>query len=189
MNVLLLKAYQAAARTPSDINEHVSKLRLMAEQCRHVTEFGVRYGVSTIALLAGSIDGKLRLLVSYDVAKTAEVDRIMGISGGLWTFINGSSTSGPIDTTDMLFIDTLHTREQLAKELTLQARKVRRWIVLHDTELFGEYGEGSPEGLLPAIRDFLADNPKWFVSEHYKNNNGLTVLSRNRNDYHGDIQL
>ena len=149
----------------------------------------MRNGVSTIALLAGSIDGKLKELVSYDVVRTEAVKQIAGLSGGLWKFVHTSSTSQDIDQTDMLFIDTLHTREQLTLELLLQARKVRRWIVMHDTVLFGERGEYSLGGLLPAIRSFLAENQQWFVSQHFENNNGLTVLSKNRKDYYADIQL
>lgn len=186
----LISAYRAAAETPSDINEHVSCLRRLAEQCEHVTEFGVRYGVSTSAILAGSIHGRLKRLVSYDIVRTGSVDKLEGIARELWTFIESSSTAQVIEPTDLLFIDTQHTREQLAHELSMNSRQVRRWIVIHDTVLFGESGEGSPEGLLPAIRDFLIENDKWFVSEHYPNNNGLTILSCNRpQDCYGDIQL
>src|SRR5205809_7875693 len=36
--------YQAAAATPSDINEHLPALYRLARQCRHVSELGTRRG-------------------------------------------------------------------------------------------------------------------------------------------------
>jgi hypothetical protein len=40
------------SQTPSDINEHLVVLRYYADQCKHVTELGVRRGVSTWAFLS-----------------------------------------------------------------------------------------------------------------------------------------
>jgi len=34
------------------------------------------------------------------------------------------------------------------------------------------------KGLWPAITDFLANNPEWFIKERFTNNNGLTILAR-----------
>jgi hypothetical protein len=34
------------------------------------------------------------------------------------------------------------------------------------------------KGLQPAIEEFLAENPQWFVDIRLVNNNGLTVLRR-----------
>ena len=175
----LAEAYRVASETPSDINQHVPCLRLLAEQCEHATEFGVRHGVSTTALLAGTIHGRLTQLVSYDIVRSQQVDSLYSlVPEGVFQFVQASSTVAPIVATDMLFIDSLHTRAQLTLELLLHHRQVRRWIVLHDTELFGTTGEGSPEGLLPAIRGFLRAQSCWCVAEHYPHNNGLTVLSR-----------
>jgi len=189
--------YRIARDTPSDINEHVPALRRLAEQCEHVTEFGVRYGVSTTALLAGSIYGKLQRLISCDIAGIISYnvgDMVKEFSEILW-FIKRSSCNKPILPTDMLFVDTLHTRWQLHRELFLHYKNVRRWIVLHDTTLFGTNGERRrgqserSEGLLPAIRDFLRENPHWFISEHYPNNSGLTILSCNPKDFYQSIVL
>ena len=45
--------FENARSTRSDINEHCDKLRELAGQAASVVEFGMRHGVSTVALLAG----------------------------------------------------------------------------------------------------------------------------------------
>ena len=56
--------YERAMQISSDINEHVPKLRELAEQCDHVTEFGHRHGESSVAILSG----RPRSFVTYDTA-------------------------------------------------------------------------------------------------------------------------
>jgi len=56
-------AFEERCRRPSDINEHLVTLRDLAANCAHVTEFGVRKGVSTFALL----HGQPNRLISYDI--------------------------------------------------------------------------------------------------------------------------
>ena len=108
-----------------------------------------------------------------------------------------------IDECDMLFIDSWHHYYQLRKELKLHADKAKKWIVMHDTVSCGSSGEdwkswgnGSQIqydqlcqdldteeidniGINSAIFEFLSTHPEWRVKQHYKNNNGLTVLERN----------
>ena len=56
--------------------------------------------------------------------------------------------------------------------------------MFHDTETFGykdeEEADGSkkPQGLMPAINEFLEENPHWEILEQIPINNGLTVLKR-----------
>jgi hypothetical protein len=82
----------------------------------------------------------------------------------------------------MLFIDTRHTRDQLVAELARHAGKVSRWIVLHDTQIFGEKGEDGGPGLLVGLREFMTAHPEWSVIYHTQANNGLTVISRDHRD-------
>jgi len=44
----------------------------------------------------------------------------------------------------------------------------------------GERGHDSI-GILPAIREFMNNNPEWKVLEDRKNNNGLLILGREFN--------
>lgn len=170
--------YERAWKTPHDINEHCPTLRELASRCNHVTEFGVRHGISTVALLAG-VKGKL---VSYDVVKYGEVGALETLSSGKFEFKQGSSLEVDIEPTDMLFIDTIHTEKQVAGELARHHDKVKRYLVFHDTVIYGERGDDGGPGILHAIRKFMEDHPEWTVIRHDRNNNGLMVLSRDERD-------
>jgi hypothetical protein len=91
---------------------------------------------------------------------------------------NQSASVEDIDPTDLLFLDSQHTKARALAELTRFGPKVRRWIVMHDTALYGRAGEDGGPGLVDAIREFVAKNPDWFISQHFKEQYGLTILSR-----------
>jgi hypothetical protein len=83
-----------------------------------------------------------------------------------------------IEGTDLLLIDTWHVYEQLKQELRLHGGKVRKYIVLHDTTTFAEYGETpGHRGLWSAVEEFLAQGTFW-LKQRRANNNGLTILER-----------
>jgi hypothetical protein len=161
----------------SDINEHLPVLKSYAEQCEHVTEFGVRDIVSTWGLLAG----KPKKLISYDIklpgGDVYAVRAVASAVGVKWEFVLGSTLEVEIVETDLLFIDSLHTYEQLKAELERHSEKVKKWIILHDTVAYGTVGENGDKGLWPAVEEFVVAG-KWRVLERRTNNNGLTVLER-----------
>jgi hypothetical protein len=164
------KCYELAL-APSDISEHVPTLRRYASMCESVLEFGVRAGASTSALVAGC-----RNVTSYDIDEpTAAHLRVLKKHG--WTFHKQSSLDAEPREVDMLFIDSLHEGEHLWLELVRHESRVRKWIVMHDTETFGVRGDCGGEGLKVAIRR-LIDRGDWRQAEHFTNNNGLTVLER-----------
>lgn len=183
----LPELFERYCKEPSDINEHLGTLRTLASECQHVTEFGTRGGVSTVALLAGGP----QTVASYDVVNicgegcsSCQKKRMPCLLATLVTDTNiewhhgvDTSTLETIDDTDLLLIDTLHTADQVRSELK-HAGQVRRFIVLHDTVTFGETGEGGAPGILVAVREFLDANPQWFIRDQYINNNGLMVLAR-----------
>ncbi|MCA9035744.1 MAG: hypothetical protein KDA91_11475, partial [Planctomycetaceae bacterium] len=170
--------FTEAATTPSDLNEHCEKLKELAAQCEHVTDFGSRPHVSTVALLAG----QPQRLVSYAVDDRFAKVLVERQGQTAFEARPGDSLSVEIDETDLLFIDTKHTAGQLQAELDRHASRVRRWIVRHDTQIFGEQGEGGGPGLLPALRRFLREHPEWSVVYHTQANHGLTVISRGSRD-------
>jgi hypothetical protein len=176
----LEEKYLLACSTKSDINEHLPTLKSYAEENNHITEFGVRGAVSTLALLMG----RPRVMVSYDINNCP----VQGFAEAVkehtdFKFIIGDTLEIKIDTTDLLFIDTLHNYNQLSKELKLHAGNVRKFIILHDTtsyEFIGEsYNGVSEKGIWPAIEEFIKDNSQWSILKRYTNNNGLTILQRN----------
>ncbi len=173
--------YETRRTTPSDINEHMHTLRRFASQSRWAVEFGVRSGNSTIALLAGLSDANaLCTLHSYDIEKPQfeppSLDRCA------WNFTRADTAKlDDIPVCDLLFIDTLHTAAQVTAELRHVAR-VRKWIIFHDTVLFGCRDEGTdaPRGICHAIWEFLAslEGRSWRPLLHHPNNCGLLVLER-----------
>lgn len=179
--------YIAARHTPSDINEHVELLRDLAAQCDHVTEFGMRGGVSTVALLAA----QPKVLISWDIDWRAIVSQraadLLYIAGATnFQPRVGNTLEITTEPTDLLFIDTLHTGAQLKAELTRHVDpmqdRVRKYLVFHDTVSFGYIGEDGKPGLRAAIRWFQRNHafPLWELIEDRKNNNGLVVLRRVR---------
>ncbi len=179
-----------------DINEHLPTLRKYASECNHVTEMGTRFAVSTHALLIG----KPNKVVSIDLNKhfyqpyEKDVNDFAESCGVEYQFIEGDVLGMDIEQTDMLFIDTLHTYNQLSKELRKHEKSVNKWIILHDTITFGERDEDfyrngkineevskqevTKRGLYTALIDFLEENKNWVIKDHYTNNNGLTVIER-----------
>lgn len=170
--------YRQARDQPSDICEHVERMRELGSKCPHITEMGVRTGVSTAAWIAA----RPKTLVCYDVQRCPEVDLLERVARGIgigFTFRSQDVLKATIEPTDMLFIDTVHTYEQLRQELALHAGKARKYIVLHDTETFGQVGElPGTRGVWPAVEEFLAAHTEWNICERRINNNGLTVLER-----------
>ena len=169
--------YNEVAGVPSDISAHLGILRALAENVRFVTEFGVRTGVSTRALLAGHPTG----MMSYDVypfkdeERVAEVAKLAGVN---WKFVQADTRKITITPTELLFIDTYHTYSQLLIELFMHGPKAWKYIAIHDTDLFGEHGENGQPGILKAIQEFLLVYPEWKLFHESKASCGLQVYAR-----------
>ena len=157
----------------SDINEHIEVMHSYADQCEHITEFGVRTGVSTWAWLAS----KAKVIRCYDINditnnlvnhfKSTEATR-----KDFKFFTQNTIQEGfIIEPTDLLFIDTEHTYQQVSKELSIHANKVKKYLIFHDTILCGHE-------IMRAINEFLENNKNWIIKEHRTNNNGLMILER-----------
>jgi hypothetical protein len=175
--------YRAALFThlchvPTDVTDHLPLLYALARECQHVTEMGVHYGNSTVALL----QAQPRRLVSYDIVRTFQVNVLELLAGQTdFTFHQASTLEVEIEPTEMLFIDSQHTYDQLSQELALHGGKVAKYIVMHDTETFGEHGFPKEipgiRGLKPAIEEFT-QRGEFAVKFHIPQCNGLTVLER-----------
>jgi hypothetical protein len=173
----LAATYRQACATASDIHRHLPTLYRYASCCRHVTEFGTRTGVSTVALLRGLPER----LVAYDWHRLAEVDRLEELARLQeidFSFRQEDTRRADLEPTDLLLIDTYHARQQLEDELAVARGKVRRFLIFHDTETYGEEGEDGGEGLWPAIAAFVRRDPVWCLLDYRPQNHGLAVLWR-----------
>jgi len=176
---MLLSEYTRACSTISDINHHLPLLHDLANRCSHVTEFGVRTGESSRAILSSRAN-HVRM---YDIQQDTGVSNLVNLcqqAGKDVVYRIQDVLSVQIELTELLFIDTLHTYAQLKAELERHSWRTSRFIAFHDTHTFGicdEPGYTGP-GLLPAIMEFIAANPQWQVMYHTPVNNGFTVLHR-----------
>jgi len=164
--------YEECCNSPSDINQHLKTLYELGLEVNHITEMGVRTGVSTSAFLNLAVN-HYKTLVCIDHIEDKNVTVLFNkakILGRAVSYLIDSTLSIEIEPTDLLFIDTLHTYNQLKAELNLHANKARRYIVLHDTVTFPD--------LNLAINEFLINNKDWAIKQVYTHNNGLTVLKR-----------
>lgn len=179
--MLVEKIYKQYCETESDINEHLPTLRKYTEDCDSVIEMGVRTVVSTWAFLAG----KPKSLVSIDIqhpeafgASLENVNKALEEIDTKFEFRLENTLTNEIEECDFLFIDTLHTYEQLIQELRRHGNKAKKYLAFHDTETFGTVSEQGGRGLNLAIAEFMLENPHWVTEKVYKNNNGLTILRR-----------
>lgn len=164
----------------TDIGEHMPHLRWYANQCQLVTEFGVRGGCSTAAFLAG----RPKRLVCYDIKPFDELDlfrQAAQAQGTEFVFWLQDDCKAKIEPTDLLFIDTIHTYNQLDQELRMHASKVNRYIIMHDTYSVPDPVHGAPENngkeMWIAILKLLSWG-EWKLREDFSNQNGLTVIER-----------
>ena len=185
--------FQQLCNIDSDINLHLNTLRYYASQSKTIVEMGVRWVVSTWAFL----EGHPKKLTSYDIVSPEEWkrgDRMSPVEEYAkennidFKFILQDVLTVKLPKTDLLFIDTWHVYDQLIQELNMHSSQVNKWIILHDTETFGEKGENSSYsirekkeylGLKFAVNEFLQNNvDTWRLHEHYTFCNGLTILKR-----------
>lgn len=192
--------------TPSNVNEHIPTLAEYTEKCSSVVELGVSDMVTTWAFLKGLRFNKKKKknLTCVDIldkpAKFKEVQELAKKNQISMEFIKGNSTEITIPKCDMLFIDTTHHYAQLSRELEKHHDHVKKYIVMHNTEIDGRYGEivrmcyyydvektqkeygysieDMCKGLGFAIDEFLKNHPEWTVEKHFNNNNGLTILHK-----------
>ena len=171
--------YTNCCNRPSDINEHLPTLFQYASMCSHITEMGVREVTSTWAFL----HARPKQLISYDIYTSGNIENVYIAAKEIdvdFKFIEANVLTVNIEETDLLFIDTLHQYKQLKQELEMHSKNVRKYIIMHDTTKFGTSDEltGHPNGLRPALEEFLCDNDSWEIEIEYTNNNGITILKR-----------
>jgi hypothetical protein len=187
----ILEKYNKHKNTPSDINEHLETLYNLGKECSHITEMGVRWVSSTWPLVYSNP----KKIISYDIVTNPNIIEVINLCNEYsvdYSFHERDVLQLEIEPTELLFIDTLHTYNQLINELKIHSNKVSKYIVLHDTEFFGRVDEfvyehasnlikGNPttkQGLMTAVEDFLSTElgQSWELFKIYKNNNGLTIL-------------
>ena len=176
--------YNFCLTIPTETKEHFPTLRKYASKCSHITEMGVRDVFSTYAFLVE----KPERMVGYDIYTSPHIEKAKKLSvenGIKFDFLEQNVLTANIEETDLLFIDTAHTYHQLSQELKLHGGKVKKYIILHDTETYKNedeerYAKPGQEkhGLEIAIQEFLEENEEWEIIEQFENSCGLTILEK-----------
>jgi hypothetical protein len=198
----ITQIYEELSRRPSDINEHLPTLYEYSKKCEKIAECGVRSMVSTWAFLKGLLENNsaTKELYSVDIADVPNVETVIDFVRPKVSmkFVKHDSATVELPEVDLLFIDTWHIYGHLKRELAFHNERVRKYIIMHDTQVDGDIGESircnfdikeqSKEsgysyyeiilGLQPAIREFLCKHPEWTLEREYMNNNGLVILKR-----------
>ncbi len=165
------------SKTRGSMKDHQVILKRVADQCRHVTEFGVRDGDgSTLAFLAS----RCPIVVSYDVEWPVAVKELQADAaeaGANWFFYWDNVLLVDIQPTEFLFLDTnelglaqeAHTPKQLLAELEMHGDKASKFLGCHDTHQFKDLQ-----------RAFLTWglNNGWELYYHSPECFGLTLLKR-----------
>ena len=196
--------YNYLCNQSGDINEHLPTLAEYASKCETIAELGVRGCVSSWAFCKGLLqNGSYKKELFMNDIQPCDVYMLesVALETGIKTsteWINDLNVDLNNRKFDLVFIDTWHIYGQLKRELAKYAPATNKYIIMHDTEVDGIYGEtircgwnahqqsaqtGIPvdeilKGLKPAVEEFLVDNPDWMMHKHYTNNNGLTILIR-----------
>ena len=140
-----------------------------ASQVDSIVEFGVYTGLSTCAWLSGQ-PKKLRSYDITDVNLTVldELKYCAELNNTDFEFAIANSLEIDIEPCDLLFIDTVHTKQHCLAELDRHAQNARRYIVLHDPTEW--------PGVFEAVITFLHHNHEWHIIEHCNRGSGLVVL-------------
>ena len=152
-----------------DICEHFPLMLKYGKQCEHITEMGVRNVVSTW----GWIGSNPKKLICYDYRRSNEIQDAIDTAAELgldFTFHEADTRAIEIEETDLLFIDTEHTYDQMQKELELHGNKARKFIIFHDTADCHEMNV--------AIKEFMEANPHWVNEEEVINNHGFKIIKK-----------
>ena len=155
------------------IKYHLETLKEYASECDTITEMGVDSVNTTWAFL----DSRPKKLTSIDIINTKAPDIVtlaetLAEREGIdFKFILGDTTKIEIETTQFLYIDTLHTYSQLKKELQLHPKKVSKYIAFHDTHMFKDMAK--------ALYEFLEEySDDWEICYQTEENCGLTIIKR-----------
>lgn len=164
--------------------EHMIMLNEYANKCESVTEFGVFDWNTTWAFVNSNInklrcyDGKIRGRFDRPNGGYQDLQDTCQAKGIDFKFMMEDTRKCDFEETDMLFIDTWHTYDQVRQELQ-HSSKVRKYIAFHDVVLYGKVGSGDEEGLLKGIYEFLFENYlEWEIDTYCKKGNGLLVIKR-----------
>jgi hypothetical protein len=169
-------------KTPRDLDQHLNVLKMVAEKSNTVVEFTHRRE-STVGFMTGGPNH----LISYQSENDELIESLSEILTRTpfektVTWSRQRIQSHPQDYTglppefDTLFIDTDGKSDTLQNYLLKYGNRVKRFIVIHDTHVYGEMDSSGSKGLNYTLKAFCEDNPQWTPVHYTSNQYGLTIL-------------
>ena len=160
------------------VKPYLDLLSDYASKCRVITELGISTGCPTLVFLMSSC----KKVYSYNIIVSQNAQTVKQAAeedGVFFRHIKEDDLKLKIKMTDLLFIDTDHWQGRIKAELDHHHARVRKWIVIDNTETFGMINpfDGRP-GMRAGIFDFLEEYPEWQLREHLEIGHGLTILER-----------
>jgi hypothetical protein len=184
--------FHRVKNNPRDLDQHADAIRGLAGEAEHVTAFVKRREWNPMLAAGrprelvvwqkephGGLQQLHEAIVAAPEKDGRKIETYTTHEGG-----DGSaSLTAEIEPTDLLILDTVHSSERLTAELDRHADKCRRRILVRSTGAFGVKAEGEDApGLFAAMRQFIEDNPEWFVARHEPKQWGWTLLSKDESD-------
>lgn len=176
-------------QVPRDLDKHLETLKTVAQQCPRIVELTHRRE-STVGFLAGGPESLFSIQSENDQLTDAihgALSRTQFDKTVSWTKMavpnhsNHDYSSLP-EEFDALFIDTDGLSSSLEKYLSELHKRVKRFIVVHDTFVYGDMDASASKGLNVVLRAFCEDNPQWEPVFYTSNEFGLTVLGCQEQD-------
>lgn len=178
-----IREQQEAAHGKDYCLQH-DAVRKYAPDCMTYAELGVHQGGTLAnALLAGFkyVEGVDIDMHRYEKFLKPLAEKYAHLNRIILTMKEVSSTDlnslGP--NVDMMVIDSLHHPTHLARELDMHSRRVKKYIIAHDTSIL----HGKPNAALyDMLVSFCAskldrlDKKRWKIIERNEENVGYTVL-------------
>lgn len=176
--------FNVLKQSPSDTNEHMQTLRNLASECSICIEFGVRWVVTTWALVAA----RPQRVISYDITTNQTMQNNLAVlqltaqqAGVQFDFYQQDVTASgfQIPQCDLLYIDIWPEYNLYYPALNNHFERVNKYIVVHGINNPRDV-DGSPGTTGPylASEEFLLDHPNWTKHLETRNVHGLVVLKR-----------
>ena len=161
--------------------KYYSSIRKYAEDCESISELGVRKAEEAVAMMAKGVD-KVTL---YDLMYAGHINPIMedleeeGIN---FMCLPRNPIRDELDKADLFIISSIHTYNNVKMDLSEVKDKANKYIIVTGTEEFGYKNEaqqaGKKEGVVPAVEEFLQNNPKWEKIDQVPYGKGFIVMSK-----------
>ena len=154
-------------------------------EVKTVTEFGTYQGMSATAFFTTDIEELHSIDMTFARMQQGELQLIGQLKNpeAKWYLHEQSSHQEINWTSDLIFIDTVHEHDHVAKELRLHQEKANKYIIIHDTNYPKGSAPGDPNTVEMAVREFLAAySDDWAEVYHDKSHTGMMILERQPED-------